>query len=503
MAIFWVRPANGNDGNAGTSFALAKKTTVAAIALLASSGDQINLVEEGAESTATKIVLQEGSVPEGSWAKPIRFVGVNSSGVEDGTRYRIEASDAISSVLELDAPFGAHTYQFRNIDFDGNSLAVAAVDDINSYFRVTWDNCNFRRATGPGFSTSTLEHHDFSKCRFFSNGTFGFQSRQVNKGQSDFNHCWFYGNGSGGAWFRDGHFIVVDSLFHSNTGPGCFCDGSQCREEKFLGCLFQGNIGNGLDLGQAFFSVVSHCSFSDNGDLGLSWSHADTLASSLFSYNHSYNNTNGASTGGDLPGLFNQTGDPLFIDASNFDFHPYGLSPLLGNGAEDTDLGPFPASTSGLASSVPTNFVDVAAFTQQLLSIGFHEALANSILYRIDQLLVITKGYTVVYDDVEPDIDPTDVWIRATVLDGDSDQIDLGGSTITDRTDGIVAFQVFGPADKGGKDVRAVVDVIKVAFRRISSGGVTYLTPSVLRIGRKGDEIQFNVNCPFYSEHQS
>lgn len=127
------------------------------------------------------------------------------------------------------------------------------------------------------------------------------------------------------------------------------------------------------------------------------------------------------------------------------------------------------------------------------------EALHNAIRSRFKtEVADKNAGLVVIYDNA-PDPDKDALWVRFTVLEGDANQQSLGPPRKF-RTVGVAVGQVFALVDTGDRKALQVADKIKLAFRAISAGGVTYRTPSVKNVGRVDRWWQVNVTCPFYAD---
>ena len=68
------------------------------------------------------------------------------------------------------------------------------------------------------------------------------------------------------------------------------------------------------------------------------------------------------------------------------------------------------------------------------------------------------------------------------------------------RTVGVAMAQIFSPVGGGDKAALAVADRIKQRFLVATVSGVRFRTASIKNIGRDGDEWQYNVEIPFWSD---
>lgn len=131
-----------------------------------------------------------------------------------------------------------------------------------------------------------------------------------------------------------------------------------------------------------------------------------------------------------------------------------------------------------------------------------HEALANTIRSRFETQIAEAYNLPTQYDNQDFN-KPADgsMWCRVSVKEGDSFQVDIGGSSGSrDRTAGVVFVQIFIALGQGDKQAVEMADLIKAVFRRITISGVKFRTPSVKRVGNNNQEWQVNVICPFIAD---
>lgn len=116
---------------------------------------------------------------------------------------------------------------------------------------------------------------------------------------------------------------------------------------------------------------------------------------------------------------------------------------------------------------------------------------------------IVTPAIPVHYDNDETK-KPSDGsrWVRATVIEGEPDFVELG-RTKTTREVGLFVVSIFTPVNEGPNASLSVADTTAKAFRLIKDTGVTFNTPAIRKIGRSGKYWQVNVECPFYSDLQT
>jgi len=101
-------------------------------------------------------------------------------------------------------------------------------------------------------------------------------------------------------------------------------------------------------------------------------------------------------------------------------------------------------------------------------------------------------------DAVRPsELDPkTKMWCRFSIKSGDSNQTTVGKAS-TEQTVGVAFAQLFFMIGEGTQDINEMAVNIKNLFKRSTIDGVTYMTPSIIPVGRTNEQWQVNVQIPF------
>ena len=114
--------------------------------------------------------------------------------------------------------------------------------------------------------------------------------------------------------------------------------------------------------------------------------------------------------------------------------------------------------------------------------------------------------YEVAYDNAPFDQPDNEMWVRWTVVSGESFRVSLG-ATPRIRHTGVAIAQVFALAGKGTRDAVVLADRIKTKFlcttdnTSVAGNSVVFKTPSINQIGRSGGQWwQINVSCPYYAD---
>jgi len=107
------------------------------------------------------------------------------------------------------------------------------------------------------------------------------------------------------------------------------------------------------------------------------------------------------------------------------------------------------------------------------------------------------------YDNA-PDPQPDDCvngWVRLRITPESSRQVDVGAAKRRFRVRGVAIALVHFPIQAGDGENLEVADAIVNAFRGLTFQGVTFQTPVVRNLGRKGSEWQTEISCPFFKDN--
>ena len=132
------------------------------------------------------------------------------------------------------------------------------------------------------------------------------------------------------------------------------------------------------------------------------------------------------------------------------------------------------------------------------------EGLHDAARLRFETLVETPEAVVVIYDNSPIDPPEDALHVRMKVRPGTAFRVENGGAPGQHRfrTPGILVSDLKKPLGKGEEDIMQLADVIAVAFRAVTAGGITYLTPSVETKGRQDDGRWWlvTVTCPFYSD---
>jgi len=212
------------------------------------AGDTVLM--RGTETVTVQIDLDgnSGSLAVGK----VNFIGVNASGVNDGTRYVLSASGSIS-VISLPSTAPASFLNFENIEITGttgtgfysNSYAYAS---HHSWQNIYIHNCG----TGINVNTRGIDGCLFSHCRIENNTSVGLTGASFAVIFSNIT-----GNGGGGISSNSAHGVGMPALIYGcliegNTGDGLVYDGwGTAQGLAAVNNVIDGNTGTGINIATA------------------------------------------------------------------------------------------------------------------------------------------------------------------------------------------------------------------------------------------------------------
>lgn len=354
MATYYVRPTNGSDAAAGTSFATAWKTLQYAIDNV-SAGDVVRLCAESTELTNAQIDWDGSSGTVSSW---ITFVGASGSdGSIDGSRYTVKAGASFPGSTPLCNSGEMDYVSLANIIFDA-AAEVGGTDATYALYGssatdVAMDNvriigCVFRNGTAGGCVGRGWDHWHLCGCEVYGNGGIGLGGNTNNRGSGwRIFGCSIHDNASHGIQITLYEATVAGCRIYANGGSGINVTASATYNVQIIGNTIFANDADGVTFTSATnMAVVFGNSFVDSGGYGVDDGNtgADMPYVLMMESNHYDGNvTNPTSAGATPPDISNyQSGDPKFTSETDGseDFRPTAGSPLLaGLAFLDGDIG--------------------------------------------------------------------------------------------------------------------------------------------------------------------
>ncbi len=153
-----------------------------------------------------------------TFSAPVKIIGVNSSWVDDGTRYKINGNSAVVNCF-ANSVVNQILIEVYNLELYNATSACLAIGTTNAYW--TWVNCIFRNSAGAGVSGATGSSlHIYYKCRFNNNATFGIQQTSTTSGSFTLICCEFFSNANGIRMTYLQGFLIFGCVIRDNTSSG-------------------------------------------------------------------------------------------------------------------------------------------------------------------------------------------------------------------------------------------------------------------------------------------
>lgn len=244
-----------------------------------------------------------------------KFIGVNASWVDDGTKAIITANGAAAYAMRT-VTSACSGFYFKNFGFTGGTSGGWNTSIATTHF--FFDNCSFYSNTGVGLEgASNLSACILYKCSFYSNTTVGFR-RFGNNTIAVLVHS--YSNGAQGASCNGGNLIVINGIFRDNTADAVLVDSSSGSPEYFINCVADGNGQDGFDVNATsimFFALLNRITYNTNNAIDI----AAASARGYEDYNYNSNNGGGivdnATDALIIGGNSVATGTPGYVDRAN------------------------------------------------------------------------------------------------------------------------------------------------------------------------------------------
>lgn len=199
------------------------------------AGDTVLLKHgTGNDETPTAIVNFDGAA--GSVVSFITWKGVNSSWVDDGTRYIIDGGSTATSLFSMISEF----HYFKNIEL--NNAQNNCVDlEGTALHQMIFDRCIFHNPTNSCFDTYS-KGMLFYRCHLTSAGAYGYyRPWQVN-----FVLCVIADNSNDGISSYHVGNGIHNCIVHNNGGSGILIDADTGM--MVHGCVIDGNTGDGIQV---------------------------------------------------------------------------------------------------------------------------------------------------------------------------------------------------------------------------------------------------------------
>jgi parallel beta-helix repeat protein len=237
-STYYVDPAAGGSNN-GSSWTDAW-TSIQSAFDTATAGDVVYC--KGTQTTAATLDIdtQQGSNAAGY----VKYVGCNSLGNVDGTRFVIDVNNTAVHGITVG---NYDMYWFENFEIKNAGAGGDSKDGVNFAASTatgwTFINCSFHNCSGYGVNDGSSAYLGFSL----------------------FVRCAFYSNTLGGMFDSSVSNLICFSSFRDNTGDGA------AISSIFLGCVIHGNGDDGIDTRSGSSARLINCVIDNNTDDGIYW----------------------------------------------------------------------------------------------------------------------------------------------------------------------------------------------------------------------------------------
>lgn len=208
MTDYFVDPAASGAAD-GSNWTNAWTSLQTALDAVSTAGSKIYC--RGTQTLAAQIDVDTNyGAATSDW---IYVIGVNSSGIEDGTTFKLNGNSAVASCLVFTAT--ANYYQFKHIECYGATSHGISAGAINTNGNI-FDGCISRDNGGLGINGYFIVAGLITRCAVYGNSGTGIYTRS----SLLFNAV--YDNDSHGI---DGVYLnapVIGNLIYNNTGRGIY-----------------------------------------------------------------------------------------------------------------------------------------------------------------------------------------------------------------------------------------------------------------------------------------
>lgn len=110
-----------------------------------------------------------------------------------------------------------------------------------------------------------------------------------------------------------------------------------------------------------------------------------------------------------------------------------------------------------------------------------------------------TDPYPVKYDNIDFII-PDGIYLELMIQNAPALIMSTAGTSIMERTPGIISVNLFVPVDTGTATARTLVDKIAAIFRFASFDAIQCRAPAVRRLGEIEKRFVYNISTPFHRD---
>lgn len=191
----------------------------------------------------------------------VTYRGVNASGVDDGTRYKINGTNSRNTIDWMTS-----WTNVENLEINGGSSGFYKRSYSMKYY------CNFLNihihdcsADGASIGSGGSNSFRWTRCIFDDNGSNG-----INGNSGTIIDCVFKGNGAYGVKIIGGSYgVVLVNCLMLNNDVGVWLAHYSSSHSYMFGCVVDGNTSHGVMLGSSGIHSVYNTRITANGGSGI------------------------------------------------------------------------------------------------------------------------------------------------------------------------------------------------------------------------------------------
>ena len=107
----------------------------------------------------------------------------------------------------------------------------------------------------------------------------------------------------------------------------------------------------------------------------------------------------------------------------------------------------------------------------------------------------------IAYQDIPYEVKKNTPYIALNILFGESENAGLGSMNNMQapiRENGVLLIEVHVPSNKGTDQVLSIAGNIRALYQNTDENGLAFYAGSINRIGESSDQLQYNVEIPFF-----
>ena len=206
----------------------------------------------------------------GSDGSPIRVIGCDADGTENGVKAVIDGDEAADHCLAI---ANKSNWTWENVEFKDSTDHVITGDETNDVAGWVFIRCDIHGSTGgAGMYSGAAKYFSFlsmNECQVYDNASYGiYRSGHASR----LNGCTIRDNGDEGIYMTGYGPTLDECVIHHNTGIGVHdISYGAC----VTACVIDGNTGDGISVLNGM--TLRRCRITNNGGYGLNVSSATVL----------------------------------------------------------------------------------------------------------------------------------------------------------------------------------------------------------------------------------